>query len=138
MVDLSKAKAGDTVKFRNGGVAVIGSIKYSETIPHELYIVRFKEWDFREFHFSKKGEFAHFYIFDITEVIPAPEVFDWSTVKVGDGFRYNVEGYDVVQYVGIHPSSKDKLFTAERYIHAFPIDTGLLTRSPEHDIKESV
>jgi len=136
-VDLSKAKAGDTVKFRCGGEAVIGKISDGENA--DVVDVYFNddalpsEYGLDGYHKGERYEHA----FDITEVIPAPEVFDWGTVKAGMAFEYIVE-YGVVIYVGIHPISKYHLFTSKQYPHAFQVPISDLTRSPEHDIKESV
>jgi hypothetical protein len=139
MVDLSKAKAGDTVKFRCGGEAVIKGI----SVFHPWFNLSFEGGvkDTGYYQQGKRFEESND-LFDITEVIPAPEAFDWGTVKVGMAFTDNQEG-DVVQYVGDHIGDKSYAVvqipnsSALRF-EAFSVLKKNLTRSPEHDIKESV
>lgn len=73
MIDLSTLKAGDFVKFRNGGVSNIGSIKNTsknihDHFPFEVMIGCFCG-DYRSNGtFGRKGD-----DFDIIEIIKKPE-----------------------------------------------------------------
>lgn len=135
-VDLSKAKAGDTVKFRCGGEAVIYGIQKQ---TKDFYRVKM---DNEVYGYKRNGQSYVGYAasLDITEVIPAPEVFDWSTVKWG--YAYKSPTNNLWAYVGQNPYNKERsVFVAHingRNVVEWGKDEIRLTRSPEHDIKENV
>ena len=91
-VDLSAVKAGDTVKFRCGGKAVVKSIGYS-TGSYEIEFdgCTIDSWfNDGSFYGNPKK-----HSIDIIEIIPAP--FDWSDVKQGMGFIVNG---NIAEYIG--------------------------------------
>jgi hypothetical protein len=142
MVDLSKARAGDTVKFRCGGEAVIENIQQNfDYDPLVVYSVTFVDADYVDYGLIGNNLFSCNH-FDITEVIPAPEVFDWSTARWGQAFK-DVHTCKCI-LIGRLPQHRDIHVFLQYYlcgnvgITEIDVTTTKLTRSPEHDIKESV
>lgn len=86
-VDLRKAKAGDTVKFRCGGEAVVKKIKI---IDGNIYIYFDNKDDAYGYFKNGVRKLANDYLLEIIEVIPAP--FDWNTAKKGMAFKYTKDG----------------------------------------------
>lgn len=77
-VDLTKLKAGDSVKLHCGGVLQASSVG--------LPTIMFKDYDTSLNYFvsgNYRGNETH--PLDIIEIIPAP--FDWSKVEQGDAFE---------------------------------------------------
>jgi hypothetical protein len=136
-VDLSKAKAGDTVKFRCGGQAVVYAVEKS---AHKGYMRLYfdGEHTLRMYTVCGLMKADNETLLDITEVIPAPEVFDWNCARWGQAFQYHE---DICIYLGKHPKTPDKQFIIYRLddgrTEVCHIN-GPLTRSPEHDIKEII
>lgn len=136
MIDLSKLKAGDTVKFRCGGKAVVKSIDYR----YRQYSIVFEdEEDSWDYHFGGFFIPSEPCLIDIIEIIPKP--FDWSDAKPGMAFE---QGRDkiLVYFLGYHPVKPFRLFfigeeaiTAESFSVKAASDQ--LTRAPEHDIEVS-
>ncbi len=133
-VDLSKAQAGDKVKFRCGGDAVIESIglynasrkDYNVTLSgfdgHILYGVD-----------GSYGFAEHKFIADIIAV--EPKAFNWADAKVGMGFRKYPHN-DIYTFLTFHPFNKDigifEDFTTHEAVTWFVFN---MTRAPEHDVK---
>src|SRR6185503_17786007 len=105
MVDLSKAKAGDTVKFRCGGELIIQNIRYSNgEVPCWMLVFNVSD----SAGYTEEGISLDSDLLTITKVIPAPDVFDWATVRWGDGFLQ--DGSRVLNFVGKHPSPRYGVF----------------------------
>lgn len=134
-VDLSKAQAGDTVKFRCGGEAEIQAITFGTGECHEAEIRIAFAWTkyFNDGSFHREP-----HPFDIIAIEPKP--FDWKDVKPGMAFtREGREG--VFIFVGIAKGEH-----AGSYIFELPASDdwsydswpfeGLyyFSRAPEHDI----
>lgn len=138
MIDMSKAKIGDTVKFRCGGEAVI-SKKAGTYYEFEGYAA--SKYG-RDNHWPETGAFLYPIegrsMFDIIAIIPKP--FDWKDVKPGMAFRHASNG-TLWYYVGRNLSKHGISNTT----HIFSeIDTNQLSwfgeamqRAPEHDLVKS-
>lgn len=143
MVDLSKARAGDTVKFRCGGMAVIDKVEteHDDVTDETSYLLWFVN-DCGRRSYAEDGVYApeSTSILDITEVIPAPEAFDWDTARWGQAFLDSGSG-KIVYFVGNEPLGSNVVM----YFPHMPMNHKCnvlhktdLTRAPEHDIKEGV
>lgn len=130
-VDLSKARAGDTVKFRCGGQAVIGKV----TNGARGSTVLFAGTDWSDFYNNDGCKFSQTlpHVMDITEVIPAPVAFDWSTVARGMCFKDGTG----VRFWWVGKSYKEHDFYIEDADGGIWRQHGTqhLTRAPEHDVE---
>lgn len=130
-VDLSKARAGDTVKFRCGGMAVIDELVWESSVRVTLYPDNNKVG----LEYFDHGRHAHnLQLLDITEVIPAPVAFDWSTARWGMGFINGI-GSVYIYCGGRGMATDDPIFYAKGTCDLRPIPTASLTRAPEHDVE---
>lgn len=138
-VDLHKAKAGDTVKFRCGGEATIRGISPRD---YNGFVVTMKEYEHKHWYGGNglSGTDGGEHPLDIISITPSAEVFDWNGVKYGMGFKDTQEG-DIVIYVGDHIGDKTYAVVqipnggALRF-EAFTVMKDNLTRAPEHDVEE--
>lgn len=146
MSDLSKAKAGDKVKFRCGGEAVILYAEPSMKYDNALHL-RFDGSNHGinynvggELYSAHNGLVQPSAIFNIIAIEPAP--FDWATVKPGMAFMYG-DDTTIWIYVGHAPDDdNDMIFRSKNDPTQFDFwcesdqrRGGLLVRSSENDIK---
>jgi hypothetical protein len=132
-VDLKKARAGWTVKFRCGGKAVIKSIE--DTIgsggSSYRYKIHFEESDYPiEKRYQSGGTYRGTDVkdtFDIVELIEPP--FDWKDVTPGMAF-YNAT-YGVVYFLGTSRNGS-RIFEISSTSFS-DIPTPHVNRAPEHD-----
>ena len=139
-VDLSKAKAGDTVKFRCGGEAVVRKALGTGGDAIELEFEGFVDggWVYdREGFFDDSGLIKN-QPFDVIAI--EPKAFDWKDVKPGMAFEHRSKG-DILWYIGpcISKVRPDVVFmqTDPKYTSAFGMTSTSkadLVRAPEHDI----
>lgn len=141
-VDLSKLKAGDKVKFRCGGEAVVESVIDNFSKEAGWYEVKFEGFKWREEYHPDGfvgGTGFDEAIGDIIAIEPKP--FDWSEVRPGMAFNQR-QGLrkTLVYFLGYHPVKPFRLFfigeeaiTAESFSVKAALDQ--LTRAPEHDIE---
>ena len=149
MVDLSKLKEGDTVKFRCGGEAVVkvidnterGIYRYGLTYEDAFMTATFSEGDRYQVNGSFQGT-AVKHPFDIVEVIPAP--FNWADVKPGMCFTgpYDDSLYYFIGRDPIDPNAhvfteKDgRTISKASYIYdSYNTSLKQFVRAPEHDIE---
>lgn len=133
-VDLSKAKAGDKVKFRCGGEAVIEKLKAPDALGFPEHKVVFADCDDGFSHYHKSGKITHdmLHPFDIIAIEPKP--FDWKDVKPGMAFEGPFSGVKFYLGRSIHDpnyivlQNKDNEATYSSWEQ-------YLTRAPEHDIE---
>ena len=91
-VDIGTLREGDTVKFRNGGEAVV---KESRVMVHSTlypFILSF-HGQVDSVAFTRGGLYAGAAkksLLDIIEIVPKP--FDWAEAKAGMAFAYNMGG----------------------------------------------
>lgn len=133
MVDLKKAKAGDIVKFRSGGQAVIS--KVHEGVKGAT--VKFTGTDWSEFYLysGHKMGLKVPHLMDITEIHAAPEVFDWERAKWGMAFTH--ENHGLLIYLC---KSTNELFRVFQHglsgkLYDLKITVAELTRDPINDLK---
>lgn len=130
-VDLSKARAGEKVRFRCGGEAKI--LFVIEPNFFRLSMVG----GFTAVRYGENGSSCDSSLLDIIEIIPAS--FDWKTVKPGMAFKYDhgmVTPGKLVHFVGWHLECNKTAVVAEDHGGA-PYDgvpISHLVRDPEHDI----
>lgn len=139
MVDLSKAKAGDKVKFRCGGEAELTEIRLYDA--H----INGANWPIRDQGFWLQTREEH--PLDIISIELAQ--IDWSAVKTGMAFLINGSEGNPWFYVGLDPFSIKKksdvrIFSrpenpySAREFAAWGINVGhKIVRAPEHDIEVS-
>jgi len=135
VVDLSKAKKGDKVKFRCGGEAVIQDRKANTLFfngePEQQACNWY--WDGR---FITMGRENIDHPFDITSI--EPPAFDWSTVKAGMAF--SVKGRSGVGiYIANSIRNKEAVVLDALDLDGAELYEGYskeyLIRAPEHDIE---
>lgn len=139
LVDLSKAKAGDTVKLRCGGstpIVKITSNGGTYTVQYQGRWSNLHRQDGRRVATTSEafnGKTPHETPFDITEVIPAPVQFDWSTVARGMCFKDGTG----VRFWWVGKSYKEHDFYIEDADGGIWRQHGTqhLTRAPEHDVE---
>lgn len=138
MIDLSKAKAGDTVHFRCGGQAVIKDV----VVVHPAGSMNSYR---NKIHFegdtypdeklyqdcgTRKGTSVTTR-FDIISITPKP--FDWKEVKAGMAFYTNPK--DIEYFVGMHPITNNPVMTNGEGSNAYGYGyEHQLKRAPEHDV----
>ena len=144
-VDLSKAKAGDTVHFRNGGSCELRRIDHYHS---DLHFLHFGE---ECLSYRSAGKFGNCVrILDIIRI--EPKAFDWADVKPGMAFKVmwsdvgSVKRDGVLFYLSDHPASsmKDfKIFSNPRkeitgsseLLNAQIYRIKHLERTPEYDVE---
>lgn len=136
MVDLSKAKAGDTVKFRCGGQAKIRLVEGTAVDKWlDVWLVGYGS----ELTFNIDGELAGpkgSTPLDITEIIPAPVEFDWKDAKRGMAFKH---GGGLVHWLIGPDLEMTPVFQTGRKkdTRICYVQLSGLTRAPKHDITEN-
>ena len=132
MVDLSKLKTRDTVKFQCGGEAEIR--KVYDISAHRINLI-FTEEPNHHYNYMHDGSLTGAWgprIFDIIEIIPA--AFDWATVKPRMAFD---DGEGLIRlYIGESLTNSSRCVTCSlTYDNLKFTLKSYLTRAPEHDIK---
>lgn len=135
MVDLSKANAGDTVKFRSGGSAKISCI-YRRNPSH--CDILFEGYDAAgKMTYPNEGSiFEHRHPMDILDVIAKP--FDWDNVKPGMSFK-DYTGQEI-WYMAQDPFSRAHIIVATDFNSGNPTSVTLsmkqlCRRNPDRDVK---
>jgi gamma-glutamylcyclotransferase (GGCT)/AIG2-like uncharacterized protein YtfP len=136
-VDMGTLREGDTVKFRNGGEAVVKesrAIDYSTLYPFLLFFHGQVDGE----AFTRGGLYAGAAkksLLDIIEIVPKP--FDWTEAKAGMAFAYKM-GDSIYLYMmddWTHDQFvvvvKDTTILSPEEIYVLP-RIGLI-RAPEHD-----
>lgn len=151
-VDLSKLEIGDTVHFRNKGIAVVSEIKEGDC-EEFTYLIRLETFhafaSLEAWSFTSEGECGQGTegecIFDIIRVEHKP--FDWKDVKHGMAFVVHSYGHitlipgNIVWYIGqnLEKEFSDCIICCSAKNSCAnsltSVNQGKLTRSPENDIK---
>jgi len=133
-VDLSKLKAGYTVKFRCGGEAVV----YTNHNGRILFFDKNND-DYVEY---SEGGFIGLdkeHPFDIIEIIPA--AFDWDTVKYKDAFIKGYGSPGPVYFLCHDPADRPNAYVGDLVTkgnclyNVRSVEKHELTRAHEHDIE---
>lgn len=138
MVDLSKAKPGDTVTFRCGGTAVIDNItEPSLDVPtkKDRVYLAFKGFSWGD-EFMLDGHKYEFTPNHPMDIISITKAFDWNLATWGQAFIGN-NNQIIYHYLGKSPFSGLRMFMQKTVgDKAFTFsDTEGLTRAPEHDVE---
>lgn len=136
MVDLKKAQAGDLVKFRSGGQAIIS--KVHEGVRGAT--VKFMDNDWSEFYLysGHKMGLNVPHLMDITEINPATEVFEWEEAKWGMAFRLSDDSNEIYYFIGKAIDGDPKFrVLCQRKSNGIPafLNKSYLSRAPEYDLK---
>ncbi len=147
MVDLTKLKAGDTVKFRCGGEAVVNIITDDEKAFFNCpFGILFEGMGIhlQPATYTKNGKMYSSLStpFDIVEITPVR--FNWDDIKVGMCFHW--EGSPDKTAYFIAKDGKDNLFSwcifgadgrgGKAIVYGL-LCQSVLTRAPEHDLGET-
>jgi len=136
-VDMGTLRDGDTVKFRNGGEAVVkrsSVVSYSSRYPFLLYF----HGQVDSVAFTRGGLYAGAAkesLLDIIEIVPKP--FDWTEAKAGMAFSYNMGG-PIYLYV-VDDCTHDQFVVVVKNTtilspeEIYVLPRSGLTRAPEHD-----
>jgi hypothetical protein len=132
VVDLSEAKAGDKVKFRCGGEAVItekscGSVTVQIAFRHYNEPLLF----YRAGQLSHSGHIGG--LLDIIAIEPKP--FDWADVRPGMAFRYDRTDQKDCQAFFVLNGKMGPLFSIDMAHPQYLLDVFALRRDPEFDIE---
>lgn len=132
MIDLSKLKKGDTVKFRNGGKSVV---KHTEKQGAYVCLTLDGSTHGRLLWLTNgrfDEETSETDPFDIIAIEPAP--FDWAEVQPGMAFLH--EGFNNSRAIYVGPSIVDSSYAVVLHHGQYTAaPKSELSRAPHNDIK---
>ena len=136
-VDIGTLRDGDTVKFRNGGEAVVKGYRAMthSTLYHSL-LSFYGQVDSEAF--TRGGFYAGAdkeSLLDIIEIVP--KSFDWTEAKAGMAFTYNMGDF-IYLYMMDDWTHDQFIVVVKNTTVLFPEEIYVLpriglTRAPEHD-----